>query len=81
MLPFLVTLKKQLKLKPTQNIILKRILKTPPKTSTKLIHELNNTTPLIDRMKELSIKYVSNARINRNKNITNHLANSKPHNT
>ena len=66
------------KLQTMQNAILRRILRTPAKTSTKLIHTLTNISPIDIRLKNLTIKYISSARINNNKNITDQLENFVP---
>ena len=60
-------------LQTMQTAILRRILRTPAKTSTKLIH--TNISPIDTRLKNLTIKYISSARINKNKNITDQLEN------
>ena len=79
MLPYQVTsTRTQNKLQLIQNQILRRILNVHSKTSIKLIHTITNMPTINQHLTNLTIKFISKARTNKNTNITNLLNNFNP---
>ena len=80
MLPYLVTsAKNRNKLQVIQNKLLKTIYRLPKLTNTHLLHQITNTQTLNNRIKELTIKYISNARTNNIQTVNNLIENFIPY--